>query len=183
MTWRWPLLGNATPPPTRGDGAFGTVRKHEVHTGVDLYCEPGQQVRAARDGYVAAIVAFTGERVRSPWWFDTDAIIVASDEECILYGEMRVDVGRFGIGTPVEAGMLLGHVLRVRKNDDGKPTTMLHLELWASKSDVLRCYSGTLCREPNDWPLGGERPVGLLDPTAALTAALVEALRAERERV
>ena len=39
--WYWPLPGCSTPPPTQGDGSFGFTRRHEVHTGVDLYCEPG----------------------------------------------------------------------------------------------------------------------------------------------
>jgi len=173
--WLWPLPSNWTPPPTRGDGSFGVVRKHDVHTGVDLYCEPGQEVRAVRDGWILLITAFTGASVGSPWWLDTSVVGVASrDGECVLYGEIQPEMLHAAVGARVACGQLLGRVQRVRREDDGRPTTMLHLERWGSRGDVLRCYDGDGWKTPNDWPIGVSRPVSLLDPTAKLCEALEE---------
>jgi len=53
-------------------GAFGVTRKHDMHTGVDLYCNEGDEVRAMCDGQIVAIEWFTGPSVQMPWWNDTN---------------------------------------------------------------------------------------------------------------
>ena len=44
--WRWPLAAPTSHPvPGPGHpGSFGAIRKHDRHTGVDLYCEVGAEV-------------------------------------------------------------------------------------------------------------------------------------------
>ena len=40
------------PTPYQDPGGFGTKRKYDVHTGVDLYCEDGDDVYSIEDGVV-----------------------------------------------------------------------------------------------------------------------------------
>lgn len=54
-------------------------------------------------------------------------------------------------------GQLLGNVVRVLRKDKGRPTSMLHIELYEL---------GTKMTHP--WPIEGPRPVGLIDPTPVL---------------
>jgi murein DD-endopeptidase MepM/ murein hydrolase activator NlpD len=155
----WPLSGTVPVVPTDGPGKFGAVRKHDIHTGVDLYCAPGQPVRAVETGIIVALLDFTGPKAGSFWWRDTRAVMVESGEHVVLYGEV-VEAHGLAVGTTVQAGDVLGEVVRVLRQDRGAPTTMLHLELYASG-----------VREPVWWRLGESQPIGLLDPTDRLLRA------------
>lgn len=169
--WLWPLPG-AKRALSKDDGAFGFRRKHEVHTGVDLYCSEGQEVCAVADGRVLLETEFTGDRAGSPWWNPTRAVLIEHDGRVVVYGEIEPVPGCCR-GVLVRRGDPIGKVLRVRKEDCGKPTTMLHLELWESVEAVVARYTGDNARVANDWPLDGKRPKGLLDPTSWLKDAEV----------
>ena len=69
MTWLWPLKAT-TPMFPDEPGWFGAVRKSDIHTGIDLYCEQGTQIVAVEDGVVVHIEGFTGPNADdpSPWW-------------------------------------------------------------------------------------------------------------------
>lgn len=130
-------------------GGFGTERKFDIHTGIDLYCELGDKVFAIESGEVIDIHLFTGG-AESPWWKETSAVVVKGKSGYILYGEIDpiVKVGDF-----VKEGELIGVVLEVLKKEKPKtPTCMLHLELYSE-------YNGSLW-----WKLGEEKPSGLEDP-------------------
>jgi murein DD-endopeptidase MepM/ murein hydrolase activator NlpD len=157
--WLWPLRGTAPAVLLDGPGKFAAVRKHDIHTGIDLYCTPGQPVQAVEAGTVVAILDFTGSKADSPWWRDTRAVMVESAEHVVLYGEIQEAPG-LAVGTTVQAGDVLGEVVQVLRQDRGLSTTMLHLELYAPGM-----------REPVWWHLGESQPVGLLDPTDWLLAA------------
>lgn len=145
-------------PESPSQGAFGAIRRHDVHTGVDLYAEPGVAVFAVEDGVVVAIEEFTGARAGSPWWHDTLAVLVEGASGVVLYGELAPSVI---VGARVERGDLVGRVLTVLKRDKGLPMTMLHLELYEP---------GT---RASVWWLHGEpKPAELRDPSDALRAAL-----------
>jgi murein DD-endopeptidase MepM/ murein hydrolase activator NlpD len=107
-------------------GRFGGVRKFDIHTGVDLYCDDGEPVYAIENGVVVNISNFTGKD--SPWWFETYAILIEGESGVILYGELYKP--SLSIGDVVIAGEQLGCVKRVLRNDKGLPTTMLHIELY-----------------------------------------------------
>lgn len=171
--WLWPLLG-VPRKLSKDDGSFGFRRKHETHTGVDLYCAEGQEVQAVEDGEVLLITDFTGEKAGSPWWNPTKAVLVRpwSDGQVVVYGEIE-PLATLKVGARVFRGQPLGNVLRVRKEDHGKPMTMLHFELWASTEDVLRNYTLDKAAVANDWPLDAEQPAGLLNPTQRLKEAEV----------
>jgi len=159
VTWRWPLWGA---PPRLPDepGQFGAVRKHDIHTGVDLYTYPGSCVLAVEDGVVVAIEDFTGAVAGSPWWADTQAILVEGKSGVVCYGEL-IAPRRLAVGDRIQADGFLGCVKTVLRQDKGRPMTMLHFELYTH---------GT--RETVWWRLGEPRPANLLDPTEQLTEAL-----------
>lgn len=159
--WRWPLPGvsGAVIPPEGAPGSFGAVRRHDVHTGVDLHCDEGQWVLAVEDGVVVAVEDFTGPAAGSPWWLPTKAVLVEGASGVVLYGEV-VPEPAMVTGALVAQGDRVGVVTRVLRHDKGVPTTMLHLELYApgARSGVW-------------WRHGEARPEGLRDPTAPLRAA------------
>lgn len=133
------------------EGSFGFKRKHDIHTGVDLYCDHGTEIFAIEDGKVVSIVEFTGTKAESPWWNNTMAIMIEGASGVILYGEVYPHVC---VGEKIKSGDMIGRVVRVLKEDKGKPTAMLHLELYKR---------GTT--EPVWWHLGEEKPSNLLDCT------------------
>lgn len=137
-------------------GAFGRVRKYHVHEGIDLYCPEGSTVRAVEDGLVVAVEKFTGPSANppSPWWMDTEAILIEGMSGTVLYGEVT---SIREVGDLVKAGDLLGFVIQVLTVDKGRPMSMLHLELHES---------GTT--ESVEWSVGDPQPCSLKDPTPYL---------------
>lgn len=158
--WLWPLA-KAFPkvPRSPEPGAFGAERSHDVHTGVDLYCEAGELVVAVEPGVVVSVEPFTGPKAESPWWNDTHAVVVRNDWWSIVYGELEPS-GLPAVGTRVEAGQVLGAVARVLKHDKGRPTAMLHFEMYDNSF-----------RTPVWWKKGEAKPEGLLNPTDLLLSA------------
>lgn len=161
MRW-WPRMQTGIPIPPAGDwdpdnyhpGAFGVLRRHDIHTGVDLYCQPGTKVSSVEDGEVVAVLPFTGPLAGSPWWNDTDAVMIEGPSGVVCYGEV---LSWMRPGDIVRAGDWIADVCTVLKKDKGRPRTMLHLELYEH---------GT--RNPVDWFPGRERPIELRDPTSKL---------------
>ena len=137
-------------------GAFGAVRKNHIHEGIDLYCAEGTPVFAVEAGIVVARVPFTGPKAGSPWWHDTEAVLVEGKSGVVVYGEIapRQDLK---IEDKINKGRQLGSVIQVLKEDKGRPMSMLHLELHVN---------GT--RDAYEWKVEGPRPPSLLDPTKAL---------------
>lgn len=137
-------------------GAFGVPRKHDIHTGVDLYAPEGTRVFAVEAGEVLAIQPFTGAAVGQPWWRDTLGVWVQGASGVVLYGEVDPLPG-LRAGDRVDAGEHLGWVSRVLRHDKGRPTAMLHIEL-QSPGQVAA----------PTWALGEAPPAFLLDPTEKL---------------
>ncbi len=159
MSWTWPLPGLPVTVPKHGQpGAFGTIRKHDIHTGVDLYCGVDHPVVAVEDGLVMNIEMFTGPQAGSPWWNPTEAVWVLSNSGMVVYGEIEPSVK---IGQRVLAGSLMGNVRTVLRTDKGVPTTMLHLELYSH-----------LVSETATWALRSSRPQALMDPTLHLLTSM-----------
>ncbi len=145
-----PLKDFQLPSP---EGRFGAVRLHDIHTGIDLYCSPGDEVYAIETGTVVSIEPFTGDIAGSPWWNDTWAVSVKGKTGVAVYGEVKPLVA---VGQTVSAGDVLATVLTVLKKDKGRPMTMLHLEL----------YEGPMPHPV--WELGDPCPQGLRNPLLLL---------------
>lgn len=144
-------------PKNSHPGSFGAIRKHDIHTGIDLYCENHATVYSMTHGIVIDIQPFTGKNADSPWWNDTDCIIVKTEDgKYIVYGELKSKVKVNNIVFP---GMILGKVKQVLKKDKGvTPTSMLHIEY----------YDETFDLNPVIWHLDQEKPKSLLDPIVLL---------------
>jgi len=153
LVWPIPSVRKALPGPET-QGYFGAIRKNDVHTGIDIYCEPDALVVAIEPGVVINIEKFTGASAGSPWWQETDAIWVKGQSGVVVYGEVSSIVS---VGQQVNAGEELGLVKTVLKKDKGLPMTMLHIEL----------YSPSMT-ETVWWKHGEDRPETLLDPTSFL---------------
>lgn len=158
MTWCWPLFGVAPEFPD-APGCFGSVRKHDVHTGVDLYAPEGSPVLAVEDGVVVAIEKFTGPSAGSPWWNDTMAVLIEGETGVVCYGEIKLATG-IREASRVSRGDVVGYVLTVLSKDKGRPRSMLHIELYDMG-----------VRASPIWLLDEERPRGLRDPTGYLHRA------------
>lgn len=116
-------------------GAFNAKRKNSTHTGVDLYCEVGTPVVPVENGVVVAVEPFTGPKDNSPWWLDTDCVLVEGATGVICYGEIQPCVR---VGDKVCRGdTRIGEVLRVIPPDrpqhpelQGWKPSMLHIEMY-----------------------------------------------------
>lgn len=159
MVWVWPLWAGpaALPDPP---GRFGFRRKYDVHTGVDLYTYPGMPVLAVEGGTVVAIERFTGPSAGTPWWHDTDAVLVEGPSGVVCYGEIS-PLKEVQVGATLVAGDCIGCVKTVLRKNKGRPMTMLHFEWYRH---------GT--RQTVVWDLDQACPENLLDPTDFLERAL-----------
>lgn len=136
-------------------GAFSFVRKHDIHTGVDLYCNHGDDVYSVEDGVVIGIIPFTGITANSPWWNDTKAILIKGNSGIVVYGEVEPIVKE---GNAICRGEKIGKVCQVLKKDKNKtPLAMLHIELY--KEEIIDTVI---------WELNTNKPINLLDPTLYL---------------
>lgn len=153
----FPLKNFSSPIPEGSHpGSFGVVRKHDIHTGVDLYCEPMSEVVAIEDGTVLDVINFTGSVAGSPWWNETMAVLIKGESGIILYGEILPD-SNIKKGVLILAGQSIGKVITVLKIDKNKPMTMLHLELYNQE-----------IKDAVVWQLSQIKPEALEDPTDLL---------------
>lgn len=134
-------------------GAFGAVRKHHQHEGIDLYGNEGDAVYAICKGKVVYVGVFTGEPAGTPWWETTYCVLVANENVVINYGE--ISEPNLKVGDTLEEGDLIGHLKTVLRKDKGRPMTMLHLESYTQGTD----------KPIPIWDLGQPKPGVLLNPT------------------
>ena len=109
------------------------------------------------NGIVVNVEKFTGEWAGSPWWNNTESILIEGVSGVICYGEIEVS-STVRNRKYVFAGEILGRVIPVLKKDKGKnPMNMLHIELYKK---------GT--KESVVWNLDEDKPDNLLDVTDIL---------------
>lgn len=159
MPWVWPLVSSSRNFPDE-PGRFGAIRQHDIHTGVDLYADIGTKVVAVERGVVVSIEQFTGPSAGSPWWLDTQAVLIEGPSGVVCYGEIA-PAPDVCVGMLVSPRAFLGRVVPVLRKDKGRPRAMLHLELYRH---------GT--RASLVWELNTPQPEELLDPTLALEEAI-----------
>lgn len=144
-------------PLGRLPGAFGSVRRHHRHEGIDLYAPDGALVAAIEPSRIVRIAPFTGPEAGSPWWESTWAVLAEDVHGLWNYGEISPADG-LREGSLLEPGQIVGSVARVLRRDKGRPTSMLHLERYAPGA------SGWI----GVWALDEPRPAALLDPCERL---------------
>jgi hypothetical protein len=154
---RYPLDPMPLVPVAPHQGGFGTVRRHDYHTGVDLYAADGTPLVAIEAGYIVKLGLFTGANVHTPWWNETWAILIEGAHGGICYGEIQPASG-LRPGLFVNECARLGVVRQVLRTDKGLPTSMLHVELYRTG------YRGDWA----EWDLDSPQPEGLMDPTPLL---------------
>lgn len=135
---------------------FGAIRKHDILTGIDIYCNENEEVLSIADGIIISMEIFTGEVAGSPWWNETKAVVVKSKEFFILYGELELSKDLF-IGKEIKEGEILGTVIPVLKKYKNKnPHSMLHLEVYSQAPFYLI------------WNLNETKPKNLINPLEVL---------------
>lgn len=143
-------------------GAFGAIRKFDIHEGVDIYTHDGAPVCAVEDGVVTAIYEFTGKKADCDWWNETWCVKVKGKSGVVTYGELANPKGIVSVGQNVSAGRLLGRVTPVLRPEKYRPdirnhsVAMLHVELRTETCHL------------DGWKLDGQRDKRLLDPTPYL---------------
>jgi 3-polyprenyl-4-hydroxybenzoate decarboxylase len=156
---------NSRLPDYNEPGAFGVVRKFDIHEGVDIYCVKHAKVYAMEDGEVVASYHYTGNAAKCDWWNDTWCIKIKGKSGVITYGELEMpEYNRNlpSVGTFVKAGDFIGVVGQVlkdgKKRDDirNHNVCMLHVELRTENCHI------------DGWKLGEDRDKRLLDPTPYL---------------
>ena len=149
-------------------GAFGAVRKFDIHEGVDIYTYSGANVHAVEDGVVTAVYEFTGKNAQCDWWNDTWCIKIEGKSGVVTYGEIAKPHHLLKVGTKVEAGEIIGVVIPVLKPKKYRPnirnhsTAMLHVELRKETCHL------------DGWKLDSQRDSRLLDPTPYLKSKDIE---------
>ena len=137
-------------------GAFGVRRRFDHHKGVDLYCPEKTPVFPVEPGLIIRIRPWTGEKAGCPWWLETDAIFIQGRSGNIAYGEIEVNP-ECHIGDTVNTNVCLGWTKKVLKQDKGRPTCMLHLQIYRWG-----------CMKIGMWKLDTSQPEALRDPTIHL---------------
>jgi len=177
--WKWPIAisDSGGLPVGNHPGAFGFSRRHDIHTGVDLYCVEDTTVRAMESGTVVKIEPFTGSKVvingsPSTWWNDTSVILIEGASGVIGYGEV-IPLNVIKVGREVQQGDIIARVTPVlpegkqRPDIPGHSRSMLHIELYSELLDSSRGVWEV-------WELGKPQPEKLLDPTRRLIEAKPE---------
>lgn len=138
---------------------FGAKRKYSLHTGVDLNCKHNQPLASVEDGIVVAIRDFTNSKKKknpAPWLNKTRVILIEGETGVVAYCNVKERPG-LKVGDLVDAGEVVGNVIRLNKKKRRKDKCMLHLELYAKET-----------RRRVTWSYSYPKPPQLLDPTDRL---------------
>ena len=138
---------NDIPAPNR----YGAERRHDIHTGVDLFAPEGTPVYACEDGEVIDVCTFTGASIGMPWWNETMCVSVKGASGVILYGEITPKVNK---GDSIREGDLIGLIKRVLIKDKGRPMSMLHIE-WYEAEYPGKGFENNVWEA---WTLDGKKP-------------------------
>lgn len=172
LSWVCPLRQSTKPfiPTGTHPGAFGAVRKHDVHCGVDLYTKNGTNVYSMEAGKVVEISPYTGRLANSPWWNDTLVVKVEGPTGIISYGEINPSPW-LRVGEYIKRESYIGDVEQVlpdnklRKDIPNHSCSMLHIEL----------HNHGYIHKDMIWTLKEDKPKVLEDCTSFLTEAIENA--------
>ena len=155
-TWLSPLPGSILRLPLGSTHpcGFGSSRKGGFNTGIDLVCEPHQEVVAVESGRVLAITNFSAKQPQ-PWINMTRVVLIEGESGVIAYGNIK-EVPGLAAGEYIDAGELIGTVMPIYKNKKNK-STKLKLE-WYTRGTKKR----------GAWLPCKPKPSNMLDPTPML---------------
>ncbi len=175
LQWRFPLADKyswdrarqvVSGIPIKGHpGSFLQKRTKHTHTGVDLYTTDKHSVFAIESGKVVGIENFTGKQQNTPWWEDTECVLIEGASGVICYGEITPFVK---IGDNIQRGQYIAQVKRVlpfgkeRPDIEGHSLSMLHIELYphgtyeASDCKDSDPSSFNLLRDPTQYLIDSE---------------------------
>lgn len=185
LRWKFPLTTDYIGiqrcpgiPATSHPGSFGVKRKKSVHTGLDLYADVDSVVVPVEDGIVVGIEPFTGPKDGSPWWQDTECVLVEGASGVVCYGEIESTVCK---GQPVFRGnTCIGRVRAVIPSDpkrqhpeiDGWKPSMLHIELYPHGRYTPSTgfeENVDILQDPTQYLIDAEgAPKNMLNPTPCL---------------
>ena len=167
--WWFPIYHCSGIPVTPHPGAFGYRRRDSgrdaQHNGIDLYTNEDQTVHAVEPGKIVSIEHFTGEWDNSPWWNNTDCVMVEGSSGVVCYGEVKVREG-LKVGDYVRIGEYIANVQRVIKKGKEHPEipghspSMLHLELYKAGTKHPTCEFIPELRDPTPFILESYNRVG-----------------------
>lgn len=167
LQWYFPIVGCPGVPINNHPGAFGVTRKHDIHTGVDLYVNEikDKRIKAVESGVIIKKGHFTGPQLNQSWWNNTDYIMIEGASGVINYGELKL-WGNSSIYHCVEKGDVIGIIDPVLPEGKERPDIighsryMLHLELYKrGTTDFV------------EWKHNEPQPENLLNPTSLLLNA------------
>lgn len=162
--WFFPINNCPGIPINYHPGAFGFQRRVNPHTGIDLYSTKDAPVFAVENGIIVNVEPFTGPKDDSPWWNDTDAVLIEGASGVVCYGEIQSNY--LDIPTTVRRGDVIGFVKMVLREGKNRPDipghsrSMLHLEL----------YAHGVALASTSWTQG-RQILKMIDPTPHLIAA------------
>jgi hypothetical protein len=165
-TWHSPLPGYdwSLPLGKQQPGGFGTKQKFNFHTGVDLFCKHLQPLAAVEAGTIVALQDFSKNKNKqeqnNPRYNNTRVILIEGKTGVVAYCNVQ-EAENIKIGMKIDAGDIIGNVVRVNKNKRENDICMLHLELYEH---------GT--RKRVSWSFVFPKPVHLLDPTEHLVSII-----------
>jgi len=156
-TFYSPMLFNNDSEHTSHPGWFGAKRKYDIHTGVDLYCNPQELVYPFEEGEIVDIGYFTGPKVNSTWWKESKYISIKGKSGIILYGELAPNKN-IQLGQKVKTTDNIAKVVRILNHPPTNSVPdhkmdMLHIELLKNKNTY------------NNWENELSKPNGLKDPS------------------
>ena len=111
------------------------------------------------------IEQFTGVSQQTPWWNDTECVLIEGASGVVCYGEITPLY--IQVGKKIKKGDMIGRVKRVLKEGkerpdiDGHSTSMLHMEIY--KHGIYRAFE-EVGDNKSDWN-------DLIDPTPFLINA------------
>jgi len=171
--WTTPLPGCSWSLPVGKyhPAGFGAKRPHSLHTGVDLFCEHNQTLASVEEGIVTAIRDFSKQQKKQPWLNRTRVVLIEGNSGVVAYCNVKERPG-LKVGDLVEAGEVIGRVIRLNKKKRRKDKCMLHLELYKKET-----------RRRVVWSYNYQKPPQLLDPTNQLVGIITDSQVTYRRRL
>jgi hypothetical protein len=141
------------PSPFETAAGFGYSQKNGKHqSGIELYCDEGQEVFAIEESDIIDMFLSTGYGAETPWFQNTYTLLLEGNSGVINYSCILIDHD-VKFGKTIKEGQLIGRIKKLM--DISIPS--LYIGLY---------YNGV--EEPIEWNRGEVKPTELLDPTDML---------------